>query len=212
VVGAAPEATRDPCFARCRVFFGAASAIDDSVNAAIKASITIFIVLAILVLPKRAGFTCVAATIARLPMNAPAEVRRAIYSTVVDSGRAPTPRELSTALDLSADAIADAYRGLADAHVIVLRPGTVEIVWAPPFSAIETPFRSHVGSSSWYAPCAWDAFGIPAALKGDAVIDARCGRSNERIECGVSGGAAYGEAVIHLLVPAAQFWDDIGYT
>src|SRR5256885_12846049 len=46
-VGAAPEATRDPCFARCRVFLGAASAVDDSVKAAIRASISIFIVLGI---------------------------------------------------------------------------------------------------------------------------------------------------------------------
>ena len=65
---------------------------------------------------------------------------------------------------------------------------------------------------SWYAPCAWDAFGIPAALKRDAAIDARCAWSGEPIACGVEGGAAYGDGVIHLLVPAARFWDDIAYT
>jgi alkylmercury lyase-like protein len=140
------------------------------------------------------------------------QVRRALYAAVVRSGRAPAAADLAASLGTDADAIADAYRALADAHVIVLRPGTVEIAWAPPFSVIPTPFRASAGSMSWHAPCAWDAFGIPAALKQDADVDARCAWSGERIACGVKGGRAYGEGVIHLLVPAAHFWDDIGYT
>jgi len=46
VVATAPEETRDECLVRCRVFFGAAaSAIDDSANAAIRTATNIFIVL-----------------------------------------------------------------------------------------------------------------------------------------------------------------------
>src|SRR4051812_17631789 len=46
VVATAPEETRDECFVRCLVFFGvAASAIDDSANAAIRTATNIFIVL-----------------------------------------------------------------------------------------------------------------------------------------------------------------------
>jgi hypothetical protein len=48
--------------------------------------------------------------------------------------------------------------------------------------------------------------------EADADIDARCGWSDEPIACGVTAGRAYGDGVIHLLVPAAHFWDDIGYT
>lgn len=140
------------------------------------------------------------------------EVRVAIYAAIVEAGHAPAPAAVGRTLGLDEGAVADAYRALAEAHVIVLRPGTVEIVWAPPFSAIPTPFRSTVGSASWYAPCAWDAFGIPAALKRDAVIEARCAWSGEPIACGVEQGRAYGNGVIHLLIPAAHFWDDIAYT
>jgi hypothetical protein len=145
-------------------------------------------------------------------MNRLQEVRGAIYAAIVRSGQAPAPVDLAPAVGLRVDEVADAYRALADAHVIVLRNDTVEIAWAPPFSVVPTPFRSRAGSMSWYAPCAWDAFGIPAALKQDASIDARCAWSDEPIGCGVAGGRAYGEGVIHLLVPAAHFWDDIGYT
>jgi hypothetical protein len=79
-------------------------------------------------------------------------------------------------------------------------------------SEVRTPFRVATATASWYAPCAWDAFGIPAALKHDADIDARCAWSDEPIACGVKDSRAYGGGVIHLLVPAAHFWDDIGYT
>jgi hypothetical protein len=140
------------------------------------------------------------------------EVRRAIYAAIVSSGRPPEAADLVSELGADVDVIADVYRALAGAHVIVLQPGTVKIVWAPPFSAVPTPFRATAGSMSWHAPCAWDAFGIPAALRRDAVVKAHCAWSDERIACGVEGGAAYGSGVIHLLVPAAHFWDDIAYT
>lgn len=139
-------------------------------------------------------------------------VRRAIYNMVVAQSAAPSVRDVAIALDLAEDHVARAFRELADGHVIVLQPGTLDVRWAPPFSLVETPFRSKANGAEWYAPCAWDAFGIPAALHTDADIDARCAWSAEPIPCGVRDGRAYGAGVVHLLVPAAKFWDDIGYT
>ena len=140
------------------------------------------------------------------------DVRRAIYAALMQTGRVPAAAQLAAMLGLDERIVAGAYRDLAEAHVIVLAPGTLDVAWAPPFSAIPTRFRSTVGSSSWYAPCAWDAFGIPAALRRDAVIEARCAWSGQPIASGVEKGRAYGDGVIHLLVPAARFWDDIGFT
>src|SRR3954471_10962922 len=131
-------------------------------------------------------------------MSLSGDVRAAIYASMVDSGRAPTPQDVASAMELDVGVVADAYRALAEAHVIVLRPGTTEVLWAAPFSAVPTPFRVTSASSSWYAPCAWDAFGIAAALRRDAVVDARCGWSGERIDCGVRHGVAYGDGIIHL--------------
>jgi Alkylmercury lyase len=74
-------------------------------------------------------------------------------------------------------------------------------IWsAPPFSAVPTPFRVRSGGMSWYAPCAWDAFGIPAALKRDTTCEAACAWSGEPLHTGVRAGAAFGDGVIHLLV------------
>jgi len=139
-------------------------------------------------------------------------VRRAIYGRIVQTGKAPDAGSVASAASLTTAAVEEAYRALADAHVIVLEPGTMQIWAAPPFSAVTTPFVVRGGESAWYAPCAWDAFGVPAALKHDATIDARCGWSGESIACGVADGRSYGDGLIHLLVPAAHFWDDIFHT
>jgi hypothetical protein len=139
-------------------------------------------------------------------------VRLAIYGAIEATGHAPAAGDLALARGLDIAAVEDAYRALADRHVIVLQPDTVEIRWAPPFSLVPTRFRVRAGRSSWYAPCAWDAFGVPAALDCDVKFEAACAWSGEPIRCGVEHGRAYGAGVIHLLVPAAHFWDDIAYT
>jgi alkylmercury lyase-like protein len=141
-----------------------------------------------------------------------AAVRVAIYAEVVERGAAPTPRDVARTSGLAEADVEAAFRALADGHVIVLEPGTLAVAWAPPFSVAPTAFLSHAGGVSRYAPCAWDAFGIPAALHADAAIAARCAWSGEALDCGVRGGRAYGDAVIHLLVPARHFWDDIFFT
>jgi hypothetical protein len=139
-------------------------------------------------------------------------VRLAIYRAIERSGSAPSAADLARAHGLEPAIVADAFRALAEAHVIVLHPDTVDIKWAPPFSAVPTAFRVRAGRLAWDAPCAWDAFGIPAALDADARIEAACAWSGEPVACGVEHGVAYGNGLIHLLVPAAHFWDDIAYT
>jgi Alkylmercury lyase len=139
-------------------------------------------------------------------------VREAIYAAFVHTGAAPGVDALARAANLTSEAVEDACRTLADAHVIVLEAGTTRIWSAPPFSGVPTPFVVRAGVSVWYAPCAWDSFGIPAAIKGDAAIETRCAWSDELIPCGVQHGGTYGDALIHLLVPAEHFWDDIVYT
>jgi hypothetical protein len=140
-----------------------------------------------------------------------ATVRNAIYAEVVRSGTAPAPQDVARTHGLDEHDVANAYRALADGHVIVLKPGTLDVCWAPPFSLVPSPFKSIV-DGRWFAPCAWDAFGIPAALHRDAVVEASCAWSGDPIACGVVNGESYGAGVVHLLVPAAHFWDDIGYT
>jgi hypothetical protein len=139
-------------------------------------------------------------------------VRQVIYDAIVTRGAAPSPREVGEACGMPEPRARKAFRELADAHVIILRPGSIDLWAAPPFSAAPTAFKVRAQRGAWSAPCAWDAFGIPAALQADADIDAACPETGEPIRCGVREGREFGTAVIHLLVPAAHFWDDVIYT
>ena len=59
----------------------------------------------------------------------------------------------------------------------------------------------------WWGNCAWDAFGIVAALGLDhATVTA------QGITLDLDGDEIDGDAVFHVLVPAAHWWDDIGHT
>jgi hypothetical protein len=141
-------------------------------------------------------------------------VRLAVYRGVVANGVPPAPDDLATELGVSlADVDASLHR-LADAHALVLHPGTSSIWMAAPFSAIPTPFEVTVGDRSYFANCIWDAMGIPACLHADARIDTSCPDCSEPMGLEVRDGSLEGPAdgVLHFAIPAAKWWEDIGAT
>lgn len=61
----------------------------------------------------------------------------------------------------------------------------------------------------------WDIFGIAAVLGKDAVGRAPCGCGNCTGKLTVAirhGQALQSDWIVHFVVPAARFWDHIGYT
>ncbi len=145
-------------------------------------------------------------------------VKLAIYDTFATTTKAPTVSDIAKQLGLPHDQVQAAFDELHKQRLLVPEPGDkTRIRMAPPFSAIETPFRVTVAAEkdekTYFAPCAWDALGIPAALHTDAVIHASDGHTGEPITLVVKNGAPVPEpCVIHIAVPAAHWWDDIIYT
>lgn len=139
-------------------------------------------------------------------------VRHAIYRTFAEGG-VPRAAALSAQLTTPIDEIKAAYQRLHDARAIVLDERTKQVWMALPFSAVPTPHRVTSGTRSWYANCAWDAFGIPALIKAEARIESACGDCDAPIVYRVERGRlpdAHG--VAHFAVPAARWWHNIGYT
>jgi hypothetical protein len=95
-----------------------------------------------------------------------------------------------------------------DGHMLVLQP-TGEILMAPPFSAVPTPFITEVEGRRWFGNCIWDGLGIIAALHIDGRVLTSCASSGEKLELNVSGGVLTGEGVVHFALPARRWWDDI---
>lgn len=140
-------------------------------------------------------------------------IRSAVYDHFVETGNAPSPGELQQRTGLMADAICDGLRALADAHHLVLAPATTDIWMAHPFSAVPTEYPVDTAHRRYWANCAWDAFGIPALLDEDAKTATRCAHTGEPVELEVrSGHVQDAPGLVHFLVPARDFWKNVGFT
>lgn len=133
------------------------------------------------------------------------ELRNLTYGLIPRLGRVPLAEEAADAAGLSRDELLKSWRRLHEAHALVLDGD--EIRMANPFSAVETPYRVEAGGRSWYANCAWDAFGVCSILGGngriehrDLAVEVRANRPDDE------------SLLFHCLVPAAHWWDDIVYT
>lgn len=142
-------------------------------------------------------------------------VRFHVHRTFADLGRPPTPIEIARAFDTDPTAIEDSLRRLADAHVLVLAPGTSYVWMAAPFSAIPTEFVVTAGDRRYWGNCVWDALGIAACLGTDhASIETSCPDCAEPLALAIEDGTLVepAEGMIQFALPAARWWEDIGAT
>lgn len=138
-------------------------------------------------------------------------VRATVYAWFRDRAEAPSCADLAGALGVTPGEVAAALRGLHAGHCLVTRPGQDEVWMAHPFSAIETDHVVRIGDRRWFANCAWDGLAILAVL-GDGTFDTRSPATGEPLRFTSRGGRVEGEGVVHFLVPAREFWHDIGHT
>ena len=140
-------------------------------------------------------------------------LRNATYALFVREGRAPTADDLARETERPEDEVRAAWRRLHDEHAIVLDEATGEIRMANPFSAVSTPHRVEAAGRTWYANCAWDAFGVLAALGADGRIETTCPDCDAPLVVEVRDGRPDDESLVfHSLVDAAHWWDDIVFT
>jgi len=140
-------------------------------------------------------------------------VRGAIYAHIVATGRLPTVSEIAPALALTTDEVLAAYERLNDRHAIFLEPGGDTIRMAHPFSGVPTAFHVRANNQDYWANCAWDALGIPAALHADAEIAATYGEGGTALQLTVHNGVINDStAVVRFQVPLRRWYDDLVHT
>jgi hypothetical protein len=141
------------------------------------------------------------------------EIRHRVYQITVERGRPPRSAELAEELGSTREEILESFRRLNSRRLLALAPESGEIIMAPPFSAVPTPFLVTVGDRSYFANCVWDSYGVAAALHQDAEIETSCACCGEPMTLPVRDGRPAPVAgVAHFAVPAAQWWDNITYT
>lgn len=140
-------------------------------------------------------------------------VRNSTYGLFVELGRAPASSEVAVALARNVPEVAEAWRRLHDDHALVLDATRTELRMANPFSAVPTPHRVRAADHRWFANCAWDAFGICAALRVDGRIESTCADCGAPLAVDVADEQPSDRSLLfHCLVPASRWWDDIVFT
>ena len=124
--------------------------------------------------------------------------RREIYQHYAATG-APPRLAREDLLALEAD------------HAVVLGPdGT--IAFANPFATGPAPYRIQTPDAIHYAICAWDALGVLAALRSDGVAEGRCPDCDQPIAIRIrEGDVDPAETVVHFLVPAANWYENLSF-
>jgi len=146
-------------------------------------------------------------------------VRLAIYRMFARHGRPPSVAELAGETSLADAAVRAALRYLHDAHAIVLTPAGDAVRMAHPFSAAPMGFvvgadgpaaSGYAGDRLWWGGCAWDSFGIGAALGEAVVIRTQCPGCGRTLEERAGPATPPSQhLVVHLPVPARRWWDDV---
>ena len=141
------------------------------------------------------------------------QVKLAIYDYFARVGRGPSPHEIAEHVHSDVKAVIDSYARLRAQRLLVLEADGISIRMAPPFSGIPTQHRVESRGIQYFANCAWDALGIPAALHRPSMIHSRCEQSGEPFDLPVDlQGPEPSDWLFHCLVPAAKWWEDIVFT
>jgi Alkylmercury lyase len=140
-------------------------------------------------------------------------VKLAVYRHFAETGRRPTPEVVAERVGADPVSVVEAYGRLRALRVMLLEPDGVSIRMAPPFSGVPTQHAVTSGGVDYFANCAWDALGIPAALRRRGTVHSRCEQTLEPLEMEVGvNGPGPSDWMFHCLVPAAQWWNDLVFT
>ena len=146
-------------------------------------------------------------------MDFDTQVKMAVYRCFASTGEAPRVDRLAGELRCTPEDVRQAYARLRASRVLLLAPDGETIRMAPPFSGVPTQHRVEVDGQRYFANCAWDALGIPAALHREGIVHSGCGESGEPLRLRVgTDGPEPSTWLFHCLVPASQWWADLVFT
>ena len=74
------------------------------------------------------------------------------------------------------------------------------------------PFRVEASGRTFFGNCIWDALGVVAMLGGTGTVHTWCPDCGEPLSVSVEDDRLRsGRGIVHFAIPAARWWDDIGF-
>jgi hypothetical protein len=126
----------------------------------------------------------------------------------------PSSREIAGHFGVTQSEALQALRDMKIGKAILVHPQTGEIWMAGPFASLPTQYRVVGRTTEWWANCAWDMLGVASLVKEPVRIETRCTDCGDPMTFQVdpSRDAISDTSVVHFLVPARHWYDDIGFT
>jgi len=143
------------------------------------------------------------------------EVRIAIARSIKTRGRIPTIAAVAADIGRDLATVDASFARMIDGHVFIPQKGSHEIYAYDPFCVGPTDFFVTSGDRVWFAICAWDALGIPAALGHAGLVETHCADCGEElvVDVDADGGTEMQTwTVMQVGVPPRDFWRDIHFT
>ena len=136
-----------------------------------------------------------------------------VYDRLVAAGLPPSLEEIAKHFGIQRSEARQKLAALKIGKTILVHPESGEIRMAGPFASTRTGYEVVAGDRTYWANCAWDMLGIPMILNMPAKVHTKCTDcgSPMTIECDPSHPPAE-NAVVHFLVPARHWYEDIGFT
>src|SRR5687767_4180162 len=104
-------------------------------------------------------------------MDFDTQVKLAIYNYFARTGHAPSPEDVAKSIEAEVEDVLESYRRLRAQRLLVLETDEASIRMAPPFSGVPTQHIVEADGIRYFANCAWDALGVPAALQKAATVN-----------------------------------------
>jgi hypothetical protein len=141
------------------------------------------------------------------------ELRRFIYDDLIATGFPPRSDRIAERFGVTPSAARDSLAALKIGKAALLDPRSGEIWMAGPFASTRTPYAVRTDAGQWWANCAWDMLGVAAMVGGPVSLSAECTDCGEPFECDLNpGGRVDSDWLVHFLLPARQWYHDIGFT
>ena len=103
-------------------------------------------------------------------MDFDTQIKLVVYRHFAETGQRPSPESVAARVGSDVERVLDAYLRLRSQRVLSLEADGSSIRMAPPFSGVPTQHVVIVDGKQYFANCAWDSLGIPAALHRPGIV------------------------------------------
>jgi len=144
----------------------------------------------------------------------PSTLRTFIYDWLIAAGTMPASADIAKHFAVSEPDALRALREMKIGKTVLPHPTTGEIWMAGPFSAAETQYGIRAGERRWFANCAWDMLGVATLVGVPVDIETRCTDCGDPIALRLEprDRTVGADLLVHFLLPARRWYDDIGFT